>query len=96
LFLSGNLLLIGNTGTHLTSLIKLAFYLAEIQLHPVDDKKISNFYDSMRAAVRSCGSENKMIGLTFSVIIIQISKNFKKPITNFHLKSVKILFEMNI
>jgi hypothetical protein len=61
-------MLIGTVGNHLNSLIKLAFYLADIQLLTVDCSKSSLFYDSMRAAVRSAGSENKSVGLIFSVI----------------------------
>lgn len=72
--LSGNLLLIGNIGNHLTSLVKLAFYLADIHLSSVDCSKSSLFYDSMRAAVRTAGSENKCVGLIFSVKIIIIEK----------------------
>lgn len=65
--LSGNLLLIGAVGNHLTSFIKLAFYLADIQLLTIDCSRSSLFYDSMRAAVRSAGAENKSVGLIFSV-----------------------------
>lgn len=60
-------MLIGNIGNHLTSLVKLALYLAEIQLHHIDCSKPSLFYDSMRAAVQSAGSENRNIGIIFSV-----------------------------
>ena len=63
---NGNILLIGNVGNHLSSLIKLALYLADIQLFSVDCSKLSLFYDSMRAAVRSAGSENKTVGIIFS------------------------------
>lgn len=66
-FSSGNLLLVGSVGNHLSSLIKLALYIAEIQLFSVDCSKASLFYDSMRAAVRSAGSENKSVGLIFTV-----------------------------
>ena len=61
------MLLIGNIGNHLTSLVKLAFYLADINLSTVDCSKSSLFYDSMRAAVRTAGSENKYVVLIFSV-----------------------------
>lgn len=60
-------MLIGTVGNHLTSLVKLAFYLAEIQLLAIDSSKSSLFYDSIRAAVRSAGAENKSVGLIFSV-----------------------------
>lgn len=66
-------MLVGTVGNHLTSLIKLSFYLADIQLLHVDCSKASLFYDSMRAAVRTAGSENKYVGLIFSV-------NFKFPL----------------
>lgn len=65
--LSGNLLLIGNIGNHLSSLIKLTLYIAEIQLFSVECSKLSLFYDSMRTAVRVAGSDNKNVGLIFTV-----------------------------
>lgn len=60
-------MLIGTVGNHLTSLIKLAFYLADVQMHHVDCSKASSFYDSIRSAIRTAGSENKMIGLILTV-----------------------------
>ena len=65
---AGNLLLIGTAGNHLTSLIKLAFYLADIQHLSVDCSKTSLFSDSMRSAVRTAGAENKCVGLVLTVI----------------------------
>ncbi len=62
-------MLIGTAGNHLTSLIKLAFYLSDVQLTIVDCTKSSHFYDSMRGAVRTAGSENKTVGLIFTVNI---------------------------
>lgn len=58
--------MIGTVGNHLSSLIKLALYIAEVQHFNVDCSKPSLFYDSMRAAVRSAGSENKPIGVIFT------------------------------
>ncbi len=53
-------------GNHLSSLVKLALYIAEIQLLTIDCSKTSLFYDSMRTAIRTAGSENKAVGLIFS------------------------------
>ena len=66
---SGNLLLVGNIGNHLASLTKLALYIADIQLLAVDCSRTSLFYDSMRSAIRTAGSENKPVGLIFSVFL---------------------------
>ncbi len=63
---NGNMLLIGTVGNHLSSLLKLAIYLAELQLLNVDCSKPSQFYDSMRSAVRTAGSENKCVGVIFT------------------------------
>ena len=71
--------MIGTSGNHLGSLIKLAFYLAEVQLLTIDCSKSSLFYDSMRAAVRSAGSENKSVGLIFSVNIYNFLLDFMNP-----------------
>lgn len=65
----GNLLLIGNVGNHLNSLVKMALYIADIQLLSIDCSKTSLFYDSMRTAIRTAGSENKAVGLIFSVCV---------------------------
>ena len=69
-FFSGNLLLVGNVGNHLSSLVKLALYLADIQLLSIDCSRTSLFYDSMRTAIRTAGSENKAVGLIFSVNLV--------------------------
>lgn len=61
------MLLIGNNGNHLSNLLKLGFYIAEIQLYPVECAKTSLFFDSIRAAVRSAGAEGKTVGLIFTV-----------------------------
>jgi len=53
-------------GNHLGSLVKLALYIADIQLLTIDCSKTSLFYDSMRTAIRTAGSENKTVGLIFS------------------------------
>lgn len=59
-------MLIGNVGNRLSSLIKLALYIADIQLFSVECSKLSLFYDSMRSAVRIAGSDNKNVGVIFS------------------------------
>jgi hypothetical protein len=72
--LRGNLLLIGTAGNRLRHLIKLAVYLADIQVAQVDCAKISLFYDSIRASVRAAGAEGRPTALVFSVMLIYFVK----------------------
>ena len=84
-FFSGNLLLVGNVGNHLSSLVKLALYLADIQLLSIDCSRTSLFYDSMRTAIRTAGSENKAVGLIFSVNLVWTLFLFALPKKKKHI-----------
>jgi dynein heavy chain len=61
------LLLIGNLGTHLTSLVKLAMYIADVHYQHLDCTKPSLFYDSLRAGVQAAGSDNMSVGVILTV-----------------------------
>ena len=64
---SGNFLLIGPIGAHLTILAKLALHVADIPIHKVDTSKQNTFLDGLRSAVRLSGAEGKMLTLLFTV-----------------------------
>lgn len=63
-----NLLVIGTVGSHLSKLVRLAFYLAEIQEHVIDHSTKSLFYDSLRSVVRTTGVEGRHVGILLTVI----------------------------
>ncbi|CAF3476774.1 unnamed protein product [Rotaria socialis] len=58
-----NLFVIGTIGSHLSKLVRLAFYLAEIQEHAIDYSTKSSFYDSLRGVIRTTAVEGRHIGI---------------------------------
>ena len=64
---SGNMLLVGAVGSHLTTLCQLALHVADVQVLRIDTSKQSNFFDGLRSAVRLTGSEGKILTLMFTV-----------------------------
>jgi len=70
---SGNMLMIGAVGSHLSTLCKLALHVADVPIHKVDTSKQSNFFDGLRSAVRLCGSEGKILTVMFTVCIYPVS-----------------------
>ncbi|CAF0874114.1 unnamed protein product [Rotaria sordida] len=58
-----NLFVIGTIGSHLSKLVRLAFYLAEIQEHTIDYSTKSLFYDSLRGVIRTTAVEGRHIGI---------------------------------
>ena len=64
---SGNLLLVGAVGSHLSTLCRLALHVADVPIHKIDTSKQSNFFDGLRSAIRLSGSEGKVISLMFTV-----------------------------
>lgn len=65
--LRSNLFVIGIVGSHLSKLVRLAFYLAEIQEHVIDYSSKSLFYDSLRAVIRTTAVEGRHIGVVLTV-----------------------------
>ena len=59
--------MIGCVGSHLSKLVRLAFYLAEIQEQTIDHSTKSSFFDSLRAVVRTTGVEGRHIGILLTV-----------------------------
>nr|DBA26446.1 TPA: hypothetical protein GDO54_010703 [Pyxicephalus adspersus] len=55
----GNALLVGCIGSHLTTLVKLALYVADIPLHVVDTSGHSNFISSLKSAIQISAVEGK-------------------------------------
>ncbi|XP_068697910.1 dynein axonemal heavy chain 8-like [Montipora foliosa] len=62
----GNALLIGSIGAHLSSLAKLALYLLEYPIHPVDCSYPNTFLDGLRSAVRQAGCDGKTTTVLFT------------------------------
>jgi hypothetical protein len=62
-----NLFVIGTVGSHLSKLVRLAFYLAEIQEHIIDHSTKSLFYDSLRAVLRITAVEGRHVGIVLTV-----------------------------
>jgi hypothetical protein len=60
---------IGTVGSHLSKLVRLAFYLAEIQEHIIDYSTKSLFYDSLRAVIRTTAVEGRHVGVLLTVRI---------------------------
>ena len=66
-FFSGNALLIGSIGTHISSLVELVLYMINTPLHPIDCANKSSFFDGLRSAVRTAGCEGKQVAVMLSV-----------------------------
>ncbi|CAF0936921.1 unnamed protein product [Rotaria sordida] len=64
-----NLFVIGTIGSHLSKLVRLAFYLAEIQEHTIDYSTKSLFYDSLRGVIRTTAVEGRHIGILLTAVI---------------------------
>ena len=64
---SGNVLLIGPIGSHLSTLSRLALHISDIPIHAVDTSKQNTFLDGLRSAVRLTGAEGKVLTLFFTV-----------------------------
>ncbi|CAF1032650.1 unnamed protein product [Adineta ricciae] len=58
-----NLFVIGTVGSHLSKLVRLAFYFAEIQEYTIDYSNKSLFYDSLKAVIRTASVEGRHIGV---------------------------------
>ena len=56
-FFSGNILMIGQIGNHLSQLVRLTLHLSGIQLLHVDTTSLATFLNSLRTAVRLTGIE---------------------------------------
>ncbi|XP_068137634.1 dynein axonemal heavy chain 5-like isoform X2 [Hyperolius riggenbachi] len=55
----GNALLVGCMGSHLSTLVKLALYVADTPLHAVDTSGHSNFINSLKSAIQISAVEGK-------------------------------------
>ena len=75
---SGNMLLVGAVGSHLTTLCQLALHVADVQVLRIDTSKQSNFFDGLRSAVRLTGSEGKILTLMFTVSSLHIYSRCQK------------------
>ena len=75
---SGNMLLVGAVGSHLTTLCQLALHVADVQVLRIDTSKQSNFFDGLRSAVRLTGSEGKILTLMFTVSSLLIYSRCQK------------------
>ena len=60
-------MLIGQIGSHLGTLCKLALHIADVPIHKIDSSKHNTFFDGLRSALRVTGSEGKMLTLLFTV-----------------------------
>ena len=58
---------IGTIGSHISKLVRLSLYLAEIQEHSIDYSTKSLFYDSLRAVIRTTAVEGRHIGVVLTV-----------------------------
>ncbi|XP_044146080.1 dynein axonemal heavy chain 5-like isoform X2 [Bufo gargarizans] len=56
---SGNALLVGCVGSHLSTLVKLALYVADIPLHPLDISGSNAFLNSLKSAIQISAVEGK-------------------------------------
>ena len=59
--------MIGTMGSHLSKLVRLAFYLAEIQEYIIDTSTKSLFYESLRTVVRTTGVEGRQAAILLTV-----------------------------
>jgi len=64
---SGNIVLVGPIGSHLSTLIRLALHVSDLPIHPIDSSKQNTFFDGLRSAVRLTGSEGKVLTIFFTV-----------------------------
>lgn len=72
----GNVLLVGAIGAHLASLARLALYMLDYHIHPVDCSYSNTFLDGLRSAVRQAGCDGKTTTVLFTVkSIIQCTTN---------------------
>ncbi|KAG8582082.1 hypothetical protein GDO81_007910 [Engystomops pustulosus] len=55
----GNALLVGCMGSHLSTLVKLALYVADIPLHALDTSGNNGFMNSLKAAIQISAVEGK-------------------------------------
>ncbi|XP_075124385.1 uncharacterized protein LOC142197756 [Leptodactylus fuscus] len=55
----GNALLVGCVGSHLTTLVKLALYMADIPLHALDISGNNSFMNSLKSAIQISAVEGK-------------------------------------
>ncbi|XP_056421918.1 uncharacterized protein LOC130362045 isoform X2 [Hyla sarda] len=55
----GNALLVGCIGSHLSTLVKLALYIAEIPLHALDISGKNSFLNSLKSAIQISAVEGK-------------------------------------
>jgi hypothetical protein len=58
---------IGTVGSHLSKIVRLAFYLTEIQEHIIDYSTKSLFYDSLKAVIRIAAVEGRHVGILLTV-----------------------------
>ncbi|CAF1326895.1 unnamed protein product [Adineta steineri] len=75
-----NLFVIGTVGSHLSKLVRLAFYLAEIQEHVIDYSNKSLFYDTLKTVIRITAVEGRHIGIL---------------LTNKHLRDTDIIDDIS-
>lgn len=68
----GNALLVGAIGTHLASLARLALYMLDYHIHPIDCSYPNSFLDGLRAAVRQAGCDGKTTTILFTVGVLVI------------------------
>ncbi|XP_018096048.2 dynein heavy chain 5, axonemal [Xenopus laevis] len=55
----GNIMLVGAVGSHLSTLVKMALYVADIPLHALDTSSHSNFINSLKSAIQISAVEGK-------------------------------------
>lgn len=69
----------GAIGTHLASLARLALYMLEYHIHPVDCSSRNTFLDGLRSAVRQAGCDGKTTTVLFTVIFNGIKHYLAPP-----------------
>ncbi|KAM9316607.1 uncharacterized protein PAF06_007656 [Gastrophryne carolinensis] len=62
----GNALLVGCVGSHLSTLVKLALYVADIPLHVVDTSGHRSFIDSLKSVIQISAIEGKPTAILLS------------------------------
>ncbi|XP_053567991.1 uncharacterized protein LOC128657631 [Bombina bombina] len=69
----GNVLLVGCVGSHLSTLVKLALYVADVPLHSLDTTGINKFTNSLKSAIQISAVEGKptAILLTASELVTE-------------------------
>ncbi|XP_031757885.1 dynein gamma chain, flagellar outer arm isoform X2 [Xenopus tropicalis] len=55
----GNVMLVGAVGSRLSTLVKMALYVADIPLHALDTSSHSNFINSLKSAIHTSAVEGK-------------------------------------